>query len=82
MDVNTNATQTRTVTLKLKVKPGKERNIASVTFQASSTLAPAEALETSIIIDRDQHGEPAAFELLQKEPPLKVLPVYGVGGDQ
>ncbi len=44
MDVNTSPSQARTVTLKLKIKPNKERNIASVAFQASSALAAAEAL--------------------------------------
>lgn len=83
LDPNTAATKERVVTLKLKIKPGKERNIASVSFQASSTLVPAEALETSIIIDRDQHGKPAAFELAPKEPQsLSLLPISYAGGGE
>ena len=83
MDVNTSQAQARTVTLKLKIKPNKERNIAGVTFQASSTLAPAEALETSILIDRDQSGKPTALELTS-EPQCNqgVLPIFGMGGDK
>ncbi|MDY0274766.1 MAG: hypothetical protein RBR42_04910 [Desulfomicrobium sp.] len=80
MDVNTSPTQARTVTLKLKIKPNKERNIASVAFQASSTLAPAEALETSIIIDRDESGRPTAFELSPGGPQeASILPFFGTG---
>lgn len=81
MDVNTSPGQARTVTLKLKIKPNKERNIASVSFQASSSLAPAEALETSIIIDRDKAGRAVGFEL-RPEAQLNqgVLPIFGMEG--
>lgn len=83
MDVNTSPAQARTVTLKLKIKPNKERNIAGVTFQASSTLAPAEALETSILIDRDQSGRPVAFELKNEAQNNQgILPIFGMGGDK
>jgi len=79
MDPNTSPSSARTVTLKLKIKPNKERNIASVTFQASSALAAAEALETSILIDRDKAGKPLAFEL-RPESQLNqgVLPIFGM----
>lgn len=84
LDPNTAATKERVVTLKLKIKPGKERNIASISFQASSTLVPAEALETSIIIDRDTQGTPVAFELSSRdsEPRMGVLPInINLGGE-
>jgi hypothetical protein len=81
MDVNTSPSQARTVTLKLKIKPNKERNIAGVSFQAASSLAPAEALETSIIIDRDKSGKPLAFELRPEGQTTQgVLPIFGMEG--
>jgi multidrug efflux pump subunit AcrB len=77
-DVNTSKQKARTVTLTLTFKPNKERNIADVTFQAKSALAPAEALETSIIIDRNQAGQPVAFELTKTNPHNQgVLPIFG-----
>ena len=83
MDVNTSPSQARTVTLKLKIKPNKERNIAGVTFQAKSSLAPAEALETSIIIDKDKAGRAVAFELRpESQCNQGVLPIFGMGGEK
>lgn len=77
-DVNTSNTKARSVTLTVTFKPNKERNIADVTFQAKSSLAPAEALETSIIIDRNQAGQPVAFELTKTNPHNQgVLPIFG-----
>ena len=82
-DVNTSPGQARTVTLKLKFKPNKERNIAQLTFQASSTLAPAEALETSILIDRDKSGKAVGFEMSSgNEYKQGVLPIFAQGGDK
>lgn len=80
-DVNTSPGATRSVSLQIKIKPNKERNIASLTFQASSKLAPAEALESSIIIDRDQAGRAVAFELSESNPYNQgVLPIFGATG--
>ena len=83
-DVNTSPGQTREVTLKIKIKPNKERNIAQLTFQASSKLAPAEALETSILIDRDKSGKAVGFEMAKgNEYNQGVLPIFiAQGGDK
>lgn len=81
-DVNTSPGQTREVTLKIKIKPNKERNIASLTFQASSKLAPAEALETSILIDRDESGRTVGFEMSRSDNYNQgVLPIFAQGGE-
>lgn len=78
-DVNTSSGAARTVTLKLKFKPNKDRNLANLTFQASSQLAPAEALETSILIDRDKSGRPVGFEMLStNEYNQGVLPIFSM----
>lgn len=80
-DVNTSPTAARAVTLKLKIKPNKERNIAEMTFQTSASLAPVEALETSILIDRNNAGQPVAFELRQESQCNQgVLPIFGSEG--
>lgn len=77
VDVNTKAEAARMVTLKLTIKPNKERNIASITFYADSKLAPAEALETSVLIDRDISGKTAAFEMTRtNEHGQEVIPFF------
>ena len=82
-DPNTSSGAARTVTLSLKIKPNKERNIAQVTFQAASKLAPAEALETSILIDRDKSGKAVGFEMAKgNEYNQGVLPIFAQGGEK
>ena len=48
LDVNTEATRLRTVTLKIKIKPDKSRCFGEVSVETSSTLCPAAPLATSI----------------------------------
>jgi hypothetical protein len=79
IDVNTEAERIREVTLKIKIKPNKERNLGSVTFQATSKLAPCEALETSILIDRDKAGRGVAYEHYSRQDDFQgVLPIEGI----
>lgn len=83
MDVNTSPAQARTVTLSLKIKPNKERNVAQVTFQAASKLAPAEALETSILIDKNNAGQAVGFELAsENQYDQGILPIFAHGGEK
>ena len=49
-DPNTKAEKIRTINLVVKIRPNKERNLASFQFQASFKPVPAEALETSEIL--------------------------------
>ncbi len=63
-DPNTSATQMRKVTLEIKLKPNKERTTAELSFQASSKLAPAEELATTLLLDQAA-GEYVGFELQQ-----------------
>lgn len=82
-DPNTSSGAARTVTLSLKIKPNKERNIAQVTFQAASKLAPAEALETSILIDRNNAGQAVGFELAsENQYDQGILPIFAHGGEK
>lgn len=81
IDINTSPTAARSVTLKLNIKPSKDRDVASITFQASSKLAPAEELETSVLIDKDMSGRVAAFERRRNinEHGQIVLPIFAGG---
>ncbi|WP_270229536.1 hypothetical protein, partial [Desulfovibrio legallii] len=49
-DPNTPAKKTRTVTLKMTIKPNEQRNMAEVLVATSSTICPANPIETSIYI--------------------------------
>jgi hypothetical protein len=73
-DPNTEPAKMRSATLVVKFKPNKERNIATIFFQASSNLAPAEALETSAFIGKDASGRAVANEINTQEPDQKLLP--------
>lgn len=63
VDPNTPPEVPREVVLKVRIKPNKDRNLGSVSFQAVSKLAPAEALETMIVIDEMPGGKGVASEL-------------------
>lgn len=81
MDPNTESDKMRKVVLEIKIKPNKERNIGQVLFQAKSQLAPAEALETQILIDKDRAGRAMASEFkTQQEERGAVLPINGTTG--
>ena len=81
LDPNTEADKMRKVVLEIKIKPNKERNIGQVLFQAKSQLAPAEALETQILIDKDRAGRAMASEFkTQQEEMGGVLPMHAAGG--
>lgn len=73
-DPNTEPAKMRSATLVIKFKPNKERNIATILFQASSNLAPAEALETSAFIGKDASGRAVANEVNTPEPEQNLLP--------
>lgn len=72
LDVNTEAKKTRTVTLKIKIKPDKTRSFADVSVETSSTLCPPEAINTSIYMTQNlKTGEIAASEVGTGENPLQ-----------
>lgn len=72
LDVNTEAKKTRTVTLKIKIKPDETRSFASVSVETSSTLCPPEAISTSIhMVQNLKTGEIAASEVGAGENPMQ-----------
>ena len=72
LDPNTAAKKTRTVTLKMTIKPNEQRNMGEVTVATSVALCPPQPLETSIIIDKDRTGRAVASELMTGESPGSV----------
>lgn len=62
-DPNTNAKATRKISLALTIKPDDKREVAEVTIQATTTLAPSKELMTTIIMDRDNDGKVVGAEL-------------------
>lgn len=76
LDVNTEAKKTRTVTLKIKIKPAETRSVATVSVETATTLCPPEAINTSIYMVQDlKTGEIVASEVNVGENPMQeILP--------
>ena len=73
-DINTPADKTRTVGLKIKIKPDKSRCFAGVTVETSSTLCPPEPISTSIMMETNlKTGEITASEMTEGENPNQVI---------
>ncbi|ASA26361.1 hypothetical protein B9T62_17045 [Paenibacillus donghaensis] len=62
-DPNTSAKAARKVNISLTIKPDEKREIAEVSIQATSNLAPAKELMTTILMDRDNDGKVVGAEL-------------------
>ena len=73
-DPNTPAKKARTVTMKMTIKPNEQRNMAEVSVLVSSTLCPAEPIETGIYIGQNpKTGEVGASEVTTGENPEQNL---------
>lgn len=86
VDPNTSPTAVREVTMKVRIKPDKERTTAAVTYQVVGKLAPIQPEETTFFLGRTREGEVAALEhnpkqleLFKPEPvdASKVVPIIG-----
>ncbi|MEK4854821.1 replication terminator protein [Paenibacillus sp. FSL H7-0756] len=62
-DPNTAAKAVRNVSVTLTIKPNEKRDTAEVSISATSKLAPALEVLTTIIMDRDNDGKAVAAEL-------------------
>lgn len=69
MDPNTDPEAVRTVTLVMRVRPGKSRETATVSVQASSKLAQPRPVPTTVVLARTANGT-AITELVSKQQPL------------
>ena len=63
-DPNTDAKKVRKVTLTVSFKADDKRDVALVSVQAKSQLAPALEIETKIIMDQDSRGNIVGAELM------------------
>lgn len=60
-DENTSPTTSRSITIKIEVKPGKTRRDAECRISVSSRLAPIKPAESTLYLDSDD-GILAAYE--------------------
>lgn len=70
VDINTNPTAVRTVTLTLKIKPNEERNFAINDIAVSSKLAPIKPVTTSMHISEGIAGNVRATEFNPQQQPM------------
>jgi hypothetical protein len=63
MDLNTEPTKKRKITITLVFEPSKDRDIADISFQTKSTLIPIMPGETRIAFDKTATGEIIAEEM-------------------
>lgn len=88
VDPATPATAQRTVTLKLTIKPEKDRSMGSVLVAVSSKLAGVESMDTRLFISMTKAG-PVATEYNLHQPalpnisePNNIVPLQAVGGSK
>ncbi|HIY91564.1 MAG TPA: replication terminator protein [Candidatus Companilactobacillus pullicola] len=69
LDLNTDATKKRKITISLTYIPNDQRNSVDVVVETKSTLAPQVGTSTTMLLDRDLNtGYMAANELKSKIP--------------
>lgn len=68
LDVNTDPTAKRKVTLTVELKPDEERTVVKITATAKSTLAPTVPVGTSLVITADGNGEMMLAEIVPQVP--------------
>lgn len=83
LDPNTEAESTRTITLKVTIKPNDLREMGAVAIEATSKLAPYKGTGTQIYIG-SKGNDPVAFEWNPKQTslfqPEQTKPVAVDGG--
>lgn len=63
LDPNTDHKKVRELTIKVKFKATENRDMAMVDVEATSKLAPAKTIPTTILIGKDNDGKAVAQEL-------------------
>jgi hypothetical protein len=61
-DENTVPNSTRSISIKIEIKPDKTRRTGEVKVQVTSTLAKVKAAESLLFFDRDDGGNFSAYE--------------------
>ena len=73
-DLNTRATDTRTVTLQLLLKPHSDRVVIETEFKCSSKLAPIETHKSKVFLGRTKEGGLVAFDADPRQMSLWSAP--------
>ena len=73
LDLNTEATKARKVSVTLELKPDSERRTIMVKAVAKSTLVPTNPIATSLYVTADQSGEMAVVEMVPQVPGQTAL---------
>ena len=68
LDVNTNATKKRTLTLTAEFSPDSDRQQIGVRVVAKSKLEPTDPVSTSLYITGDREGVVTAVEMVPQVP--------------
>lgn len=68
LDVNTEPTAKRKITLTIELQPSKDRGAVTVKTTAKSTLAPTTPIETVLAITADKQGQMAIMEITPQVP--------------
>ena len=76
-DKNTKATNLREITLKIKMKPGEDREDVSIVYETSEKLAPRRAIEAELSLDTDRDGKNVAFEHTKGDNKTMDIPGFG-----
>ncbi len=68
VDVNTNPTAKRKITITLEFTPDSQRQHISLSASAKATLAPAQPVNTAMCITSDGNGEMVVAEMVPHIP--------------
>lgn len=68
LDVNTDPTAKRKITLTIELKPSKDRGTVSLKSSAKSTLAPTVPIESVLAVTSDRNGEMVIAEITPQVP--------------
>jgi hypothetical protein len=77
LDLNTDATKSRGINIKLNFKPNDQRNTVGLTVAVKSTLAPDIEAGTTLLIGREASGQVAAGELMSGVPGQEYIDENG-----
>jgi hypothetical protein len=75
-DLNTDAKATRSITLKITIKPDAERVLLATAIVCKTTMAPDRGIATVLHCARNERNEHAAFEFT---PVQEALPLVDGG---
>ena len=68
LDINTNATTKRKITLTIELRPDESRRMIAVNVRAKSTLADTDPVATSLFITNNGDGEMVVAEMTPQIP--------------